>query len=459
MFNSNKKITLLKLVLLTVSGILSLKSLPLFAEVGLSILSFLFFATVCFFIPLAMAISELSSTWPVAGGCYTWVKKACGDRLAFVVIWSYWMQSIIWFPTMLIFIIAMLVHVFLPFFPDLKISIFFSVLGIIFIFWVLTFINFLGLRISASLSIFGVVFGTIFPIILIILFGFFCLYSGDFNNIEFNFKSLIPDFNLNNLVFLSGILLGISGIELIAFYVNDVENPASNLSRSIIISSVLILTFYALASLALSIIMPKSEICFASGVILAFKIFFDKIGVPFLTPFLALLLFLGSIACVNTWIIGPARGLLVAADDGFLPNFMTKINANGVPVNLLICQAVIVSLLAVIFFLYINTINGLVWIFVCLSFQFAAFLYIMIFVSVLRLRKIFPNEHRPFKMPFVSFFSYLGILMCVFTFLLSYVQPIDVNVTHKNFYFFLLFFSFIILILPSCIFLFFRKKN
>ncbi|CAB3976322.1 APC family permease [Candidatus Azoamicus ciliaticola] len=459
MFNSNKKITLLRLVLLTVSGILSLKSLPLFAEVGFSIISFLLFATICFFIPIAMAISELSSTWPVSGGCYTWVKKSCGKSLAFIVIWSYWIQSIIWFPTMLIFIIAMLVHVFLPFFPDFKISIFFSVFGIIVIFWILTFLNFLGVRVSVGFSIFGVIFGTILPIILIILFGFFCLYFGYFNNIDFSFKSIIPDFNLNNLVFLSGILLGISGIELIAFYVSDVENPAVNLSKSIMISSFLILIFYALASLSVAIIMPKSEICFASGVILAFKFFFDKVGLPFLTPFLALLLFLGSIACVNTWIIGPARGLLVAASDGFLPNFMTKVNSKGVPVNLLLVQACVVSFLSVLFFLYINTINGLVWVFICLSFQFAAFLYVMIFISVLRLRKIEPNIHRPFKMPFVKFFSCVGICMCVFTFILSYVQPSDVNVTQKSFYFFLLFFSFIILMLPSFIFLFFKNKN
>lgn len=458
MFNTNKKITLLRLILLTVSGIVSLKSLPLFAEVGFSIISFLLFATICFFIPIAMAISELSSTWPLAGGCYSWVKKAFGESFAFVVIWSYWMQSIIWFPTMLIFIIAMLVHVFLPFFPDFKMNVFFSVCSIILVFWVLTFINFLGLKVSAGFSVVGVVLGTIFPIILIISFGFFCLYSGDFNNIEFSFKSIIPDFNLNNLVFLSGILLGISGIELIAFYVNDIENPTINLSKSVIISSFLILILYALASLSVAIIMPKSEICFASGVILAFKIFLDKVGLSFLTPFLALLLFIGSIACVNTWIIGPSRGLLVAADDGFLPNFMTKVNTNGVPVNLLIVQAFVVSILSILFFLYINTINGLVWVFVCLSFQFAAFLYVMIFVSVLKLRKVYPDTYRPFKMPFVNFFSCLGILMCIFTFFLSYVQPIDVNVTHKNFYFLLLFFSFISLILPSYLFILFKKK-
>lgn len=456
---SNKKINLLRLVLLTVSGIVSLKSLPLFAEVGVSIISFLFFATVCFFIPVAMAISELSSTWPVSGGCYSWVKNACGESIAFVVIWSYWMQSIIWFPTMLIFIIAMLMHVFLPFFPGFEFNLIFSIVSIVCVFWFLTFLNFFGIKISANFSVFGVVFGTILPIILIIIFGIISFFSMNSNNVIFNFNSVIPDFNFNNLVFLSGILLGISGIELIAFYVNDIEKPSVNLYKSVMFSSVFILGLYVMASLSISVIMPRSEICFASGVIIAFKIVFDKIGISFLTPVLALLLFLGSIACVNTWIIGPAKGILVAADDGFLPKFMTKINKNGVPVNLLLVQALIVSILSIVFFLYINTVNGLVWIFVCLSFQFAAFLYVMIFISVLILRKKFPKIYRPFKMPFVNFFSFIGIFMCIFTFLLSYVQPLDINVTNKNLYFYLLFLSFLFLLSPAFYFIKFRTKK
>ncbi len=459
MLSSKKKINLFGLILLIVTGILSLKNLPMFAEVGVSIISFLIFATFCFFIPVAMAVSELSSTWPMAGGCYSWVKKACGESCAFVVIWAYWMQSIIWFPTMLIFIISMLINAVFPFFNYFDMSLVFSVFSIIIIFWLLTFLNFFGIETSINFSIFGVIFGTIFPVLLMSFFGLFLFLHGETGNIEFSFKALIPNFNLNNLVFLSGILLGISGIELIAFYVNNIDNPRANLAKSIIISSVFILVLYILSSLSISILIPKSEICFASGVILAFKVFFDKIGAPVLTNVMALLLFLGSMACVNTWIIGPARGLLVAADDGFLPKFMTKINNHGVPVNLLIVQAVIVSVMSIIFFLYINTINGLVWVFVCLSFQFAAFLYIMIFVSVLRLRKKFPNTERPFKMPFVNFFSYIGIFMCIFTFLLSYVQPFDINIMHKNFYFCLLFFSFIMLITPSLYFIFIKKKN
>lgn len=453
----SKKIGVFQLVLLSVSAIVSLRSLPLFAEMGVSIVFFLGIATVCFFIPISMAIAELSSTWPLAGGCYAWIKKAYGKSWAFYVMWAYWMESILWFPTMLIFIVAMLAHSLSPFYSNLESNKFFLVCGIVSIFWVLTFINFYGVRVSTAFSTFGVFFGTVLPICLIIFFGIYWYAKGEELNIVFSFSSVFPMFDFNNLVFFSGILLGISGIEIIAFYVNDVENPKTSIAKSVLISSFFILFVYVIGSLSVAMVVPKTEICLASGVVQALKIFFVKINMSFIVPFLAFLLLLGSLSGMNTWILGPARGLFVTAEDGFLPKFLSRVNSKNVPVNLLVVQAFVGSTLSVVFFLYVNSINGLIWIFVCLSFQFASFLYIMIFFSTLKLRKMYPDVYRPYKVPCVKIFSYLGISICIFTFFISYVQPSDINITNKGFYSFLLFFSFIFLMLPAFFLVFIKS--
>ena len=459
MFEKSKKIGIFQLVLISVSAIVSLKSLPLFAEVGLSIIFFLSLATICFFIPIAMVIAELSSTWPNAGGCYLWVKKAYGESWAFMVMWAYWIEGIIWFPTMLIFITAMLAHALSPIFPNLENNSYFLISGIIIIFWLLTLLNFRGVKISALFSSFGVLLGTIIPTLLIISFGIYWLYNNHAINITLDMNSILPNFNINSLVFFSGILLGISGIELIAFYVNDVENPSKNMGKAVLLSSVFILVIYILGSLSIAIVVPKSDISLASGIIQALKIFFIKLNLEFITPFIAFLLLLGSLSGMNTWIIGPTKGLFVAASDGFLPKFLCYLNSENVPVNLLFFQAVIGSLLSIFFFLYINSINGLIWIFICLSFQFASFLYIMIFLSAIKLRKLYPATHRPYKAPFVKFFCSIGILMCVFTFLISYAQPIDINIINRDFYSLLLFIVFLILITPAICFILFKNKK
>ncbi len=68
MYKKKKKIGVFQLVLISISAIVSLKSLPLFAEMGFSIVFFLGIATMFFFIPITMVVSELSSTWPISGG-------------------------------------------------------------------------------------------------------------------------------------------------------------------------------------------------------------------------------------------------------------------------------------------------------------------------------------------------------------------------------------------------------
>lgn len=454
-----KKIKLPQLILISLSAIVGLKSLPLFAEVGLSLIFFLGLSTIFFFIPISMVIAELSSTWPNSGGCYYWIKKAYGKNVAFLVIWAYWIESIIWFPTMLIFIVAMLAHTLNPIYPGLEHNQTFLILGIISTFWILTFINFYGIKISAKFSSFGVLIGTIIPILLIMIFGIIWLIKGENINILFKAENIIPILDLNNLVFFSGILLGISGIEIISFYIKDVENPEKNIAKAVIISSLLIITIYLIGSLSVAIVVPKSELSFASGIIQALNIFFAKINLAFITPLMAFFLLIGSLSGMNTWIIGPAKGLFEAANDNFLPNFFKKVNKEDVPTNVLILQALIGSMLSILFFRYINSINGLIWVFVCLSFQFASILYIMIFFSANKLRTMYPNIKRPYKTPAIKVMSFLGITICSFTFLISYIQPANIETTEKTFYLLLLILSSIILIMPAIIFSYLKSKK
>ncbi len=454
-----RKFSMAHVVLLVIAAIVSLRNLPLFAEMGFSIFFFLIIAMICFFIPISLAIAELSSTWPSSSGCYLWIKKAYGKPFAFVVMWAYWMEGIVWFPIILIFIMVMLGYTLSPIYPNLKDSFLFLTCGIVVIFWILTYLNFFGLKFSAFFSIFGVFFGTVLPMFLIIFFGLLWVIRGGNINIVFNLNSFFPNFNFNNLVFFSGVLLGISGIEMIAFYINDIENPKASIAKSIIISSFLILFLYTAGSLSIAIVIPKSDISFASGIIQALDFFFNKINISFCTPIISFLLFLGFLASVNTWIIGPTKGLFFAVKDGYLPSFLRYVNPKKAPVNLLIMQAIVVTFLTIIFFMHINSINGLIWVFVCLSFQFASFLYIMIFFSVMKLRRMYPNIHRPYRMPCVKILSYIGVIMCIFTFFLSFIQPIDMNIASKNFYFILLLFSFIILMFPSIFFVWIRSKK
>lgn len=454
-----KKMGLFQLIMVSLSAVISLKSLPLFADAGLSLVFFLTIAMICFFIPVSLSIAELSSTWPSEGGCYLWIKKAYGENFAFVIMWAYWMESIIWFPTMLAFILAMLAYTLSPIMPHLKNSSSFFICGIVIIFWLLTYLNFYGIKVSAFFSTIGVICGTIFPILLVIIFTSIWLFNNNELQITADITSILPQFNLDNMVFFAGILLGISGIELIAFHVNSISDPKKTIPRGVIISAVIIFFTYLSGSICIALIVPKSEMGLSSALLQAFHIFFTKNNIEFLTPIVSFLVLIGSLSGMNAWIIGPVKGIFVTSQDGFLPPYLCQVNDKNIPTKLLILQALIGSLLAIIFFIFIENQNGLIWIFICLAFQFSSLLYIMIFLSIIKLRKKYPNIKRPYKVPFIYIPTSLGIIICLFTFFISYIQPSTINITNKNIYTLLLIISFILLLLPAYFFINFKKKK
>src|SRR5258708_3439399 len=59
-------------------------------------------SAMCFFLPPAFVITELSTRFPREGGLYVWSKEAFGDFHGFVAGWTYWIYSFFYFPGLLL---------------------------------------------------------------------------------------------------------------------------------------------------------------------------------------------------------------------------------------------------------------------------------------------------------------------------------------------------------------------
>jgi len=213
------------LAMLTVAAIISLRNLSISAQLGPSAIFYLVLAAIIFFIPLALITAELGSTWPEPGANYVWVSKAFGKKLGFFALWMAWMESIAWFPAILAFSAAMLAHCVAPLIPGLENSNIFVFSVMLLIFWGTTFLNFFSIKISGVFSSVGVILGTLIPGALIIAFGGWWLFSGNPLQVDLTLEALMPDFKMDNLIFFSGILLGLSGVELAAYHIKEAENP------------------------------------------------------------------------------------------------------------------------------------------------------------------------------------------------------------------------------------------
>jgi glutamate:GABA antiporter len=75
---------------------------------------------------------------------------------------------------------------------------------------------------------------------------------------------------------------------------------------------------------------------------------------------MALLVGLGTLALISTWLLGPAKGLYATEQAGDLIPKLEYVNKRHVPVAILVLQAALSSVLALLF-LFVPSINTGYW--------------------------------------------------------------------------------------------------
>ncbi|NDD58474.1 MAG: amino acid permease [Chlamydiae bacterium] len=438
MLTSNKPrrvLSVFVLAMINVSVMLSLRSLPLISEFGLSSLFFFFIVALFFLVPCALVSAELATGWPKSGGIYIWVREALGDRWGFFSIWMQWVHNVAWYPVILSFVATTLAYVA---FPNLVENKLYVTCVILVSFWGMTLLNYLGIKVSSWFSTFGVIIGTIIPGIFIISLGASWLAGGNASQIQFSTKELLPTFSgVGGFVFLAGLFLAFGGLEVSASLASEVKNPQKNYPKAILLAAVISFLLLALGALSIAIIIPPQNLNLAGGLMEAFRIFLPHFHLEWLLPTLGILLVIGAIAEVNSWMISPVKGLHATAVYGDLPPFLQHLNAAGTPTHLLLFQAIIVSITSFVF-LFMPSISSSFWILTALSAQSYLIMYILMFISAIRLRYTKPHVPRVYKIPFphkgIWIASLMGITASVFAILLGFVPPSQIEIGSKTFF-------------------------
>lgn len=456
---SSEKISVLALVLLITGAIDSIRNLPATALFGPSLIFFFIFSAIIFLIPVALVSAELSSTWSEEeGGVYSWVRHAFGDNWAFFTIWLQWINTMVWYPTILLFIAGTLAYLINP---ELAHNKYYLISVILIIFWSLTIIGLSGLRASAAFASFCAIVGMIVPMGFIILLAIIWLLKGQPLAIDLSLKNMIPHWkDTHSWISLTAIMTSFLGMELAAVHVRNVYDPRRNFPRAMLFSVILILTTMIFGSLAIAFVLPQEEISLVRGVMQAFTSFFNAYHLGALMPVMVILLLLGSLGSMVNWIISPAKGLLLAADSGFLPKWLYRLNHHGIASRILILQAILVTLLCSGFLLF-PTVNAIYWLFTDLSTELYIMMYVLMFLAAIHLKGKFPNLPRPFAIPGGRYGYYfvclLGIVGCGITLVVGFFPPesaMDVGGTE---HFRLVFSSGILLMLFPAFLLYLRK--
>lgn len=267
---------------------------------------------------------------------------------------------------------------------------------------------------------------------------------------------------MGDLVFLAGLFLAFTGLEVSSAHAAEVKDPQKNYPKSIIIAAVLTFTIFLLGALSIAFVIPKESISLAAGVVEALKQFLSFYHLSWVLPIVAILLVIGAIAEVNAWIVGPVKGLYATTNHGNLPPMFHKKNKHDVPVNLLWFQAIIVSITSLVI-LELPTISASFWILSAMSAQMYLLMYILMFISAIRLRYTKPHVPRAYKVPYgkkgIWTFSIFGIVACTFVTLLGFYPPAQLDVGSLLFYELFLILGLIIMSAIPLIIYAFRKPH
>ena len=423
------KLSVATLAIMNITAVVSLRGLPAEAIYGLSSAFYYLFAAIVFLIPTAMVAAELAGMFSdKQGGVFRWVGEAFGPRTGFLAIWLQWIESTIWYPTVLTFGAVSIAYIGLNDASDavLASNKVFTLVTVLAIYWIATFIAMKGLSWVGKISKWGGLIGTIIPAGLLIVFGILYLATGGHNYMDMS-QGFIPDLSkLDNIVLASSIFLFYAGMEMMGVHVMDVDNPSKNYSKAIIIGSLVTVAIFVLGTFALGFVIPSKDISLTQSLLIGFDNYFRYFHMSWAGPIMAIALMFGVLAGVLTWVAGPSKGIFMVGKAGYLPPFFQKTNKDGVQRNILLIQGGIVTLLSLLF-VVMPSVQSFYQILSQLTILLYLIMYMLMFAAAIVLRYKMKDAERPFRLGkgngLMWFLGAMGFGGSLLAFVLSFIPP------------------------------------
>lgn len=427
------KLSVMTLAIMNVTAVVSLRGLPAEAVYGPSSAFYYLFAAIVFLIPTTLVAAELAAMFAdKQGGVFRWVGEAYGARTGFLAIWLQWIESTIWYPTVLTFGAVSIAFIGVNEAHDMTLASnkLFTLVIVLAIYWLATFISLKGLDWVGKISKWGGMIGTIIPAGLLIVLGIVYIASGGHNNMDMS-QGFFPDLTkLDNLVLASGIFLFYAGMEMMGIHVMEVRNPSRNYPRAIIIGSLITVCIFVLGTFSLGFIIPAKDISLTQSLLIGFDNYFRYLHMSWASPVIAVALMFGVLAGVLTWVAGPSKGIYAVGKAGYLPPFFQKANRIGVQRNILLVQGGVVTLLALLF-VVMPSVQSFYQILSQLTVLLYLIMYMLMFSAAIVLRYKLRDTPRPFRLGrgngLMWLLGALGFCGALLAFVLSFIPPAQIQ--------------------------------
>ena len=358
------------------------------------VLAFLIAGLLGFF--TALDYAELASSFPIAGGGYAYVSQAREGFLPFSVGWVSWFGAMFYCALCAVGF-ALSLRIFLP---GLPISA--TAMAIVALF---TIVNLRGSEeagrtqvilagmLLASLAghvVLGLVLPGGFTWAQFYDEGGFFIHEGMINNAVKIFQTI----GLIQVLYV--------GFQVIGTAAEEVKNPGRNIPIAIVATLCICMVVYcAVAFVSLGVVSVETLKNSSAPLAEAASHFLGRFG----APLMGLAGLVATLSSLNTAMMSSARIALALSRDGYLPPFLSRVHPRlKTPLPAILLSGGLIAACAAtgreVFLSYVANFG---------------YLYLLVFanLSLLWLRRKFPEQKRPFKVPFYPAVPLIAAGACV----------------------------------------------
>ena len=239
--------------------------------------------------------------------------------------------------------------------------------------------------------------GTLIPGAILVALGVVYLLQGNQSAAPMTADHLIPQWTgIASLVLIVNNFVSYSGMEMNAVHVGSLKNPKKEFPRAMFFACALVLLIFILPALAISWVIPADQLSLTAGVMQAFDAFFAYFNLQKLVP--------------------------IARKEGYLPPFFQHQNENEFPVNILVVQGAITTVIALLYAL-VPSVSSAYWILSVMTTQVYLIVYLLMFVAAVKLRRTQPNVERGYTAPALSLLCVVGFIASAAAILIGFVPP------------------------------------
>ena len=387
----------LDIVLLAIAAVISIEILGQLSSYGGETFTWLVILVITFLIPYALMFSETGSAFTDEGGCYNWVKRAFGRRVASISTVFYWVTTPVWIGGSMAFLAGETFHQFLL---PLDLG---GTSGYIFylaFIWTTVISAIASLRWAKWLPNSG----ALAKVALLALFVVTTIIYG----VQHGFSGITAADLSPTLLGLFGVapllLFGFLGFEAANGAAGEMKNPQKDVPKGLTVSTAMAACCYLLPILAILLVIPKDDITGVSGLMEAVGEVFVVYGAaaPAMTTVAAALFVHVLVTQGAAWMIVSDRVQGIAAADGaFFGGFFGKFHrVLGTPIRINLLSGILASAFLIASLSLIEGSSAAVF-GVVLTISISTYLisYLAIIPAAIKLRLSDKTTQRPFRVP------------------------------------------------------------